>query len=156
MATNASSVQSVSDAAYTTEAGIDEYAADRYHHFKGQSVSEDRLTGFCMLINRKLINAIGGLDPRFGIGNFDDDDYCLRARLAGWDVRIALGAFVHHIGHATFAKTLTDDQFKALLLANWELFKTKWNIPMETPYGGTRIVNPTGVDLYVPLSTPDD
>ena len=40
--------------------------------------------GFCLLIRRTVIDRIGVLDERFGIGCFEDDDYCLRAIQAGY------------------------------------------------------------------------
>src|SRR5262245_51328714 len=43
----------------------------------------DLVTGACMLIRREVIEAIGGLDPRFFL-YFEEKDFCLRARGAGW------------------------------------------------------------------------
>ena len=40
-------------------------------------------SGFCLLIRREVIDAIGLLDEQFGIGCFEDDDYCLRANRGG-------------------------------------------------------------------------
>ena len=62
----------------------------------------DRLVGFCLLITREVIGAIGMLDEQFGIGSFEDDDYCLRAIAAGYRAVIAGDAFVHHFGSRTF------------------------------------------------------
>ena len=60
-------------------------------------------SGFCLLIRRAVIEAIGLLDEQFGIGCFEDDDYCLRAIQAGYRAVIAADAFVHHFGGRTFA-----------------------------------------------------
>jgi hypothetical protein len=38
----------------------------------------------CVYIRRELIDSIGLLDERFTGYGFDDNDYCLRAREAGW------------------------------------------------------------------------
>jgi O-antigen biosynthesis protein len=84
----------------------------------------DRLVGFCLLIKRAVIDVVGLLDERFGIGNFEDDDYCLRARRAGFRTVIARDSFVHHIGGTTFATIGVD--YAQLLRQNAERFRAKW------------------------------
>ena len=44
----------------------------------------DRLVGFCLLFRRTLMDQIGLLDERFGIGCYEDDDFCRRALDAGY------------------------------------------------------------------------
>ena len=55
-----------------------------------------------MLFKRRLIEEIGLLDESFGSGNFEDDDLCLRASLAGYRNVIAGDVFIHHYGSRTF------------------------------------------------------
>lgn len=43
----------------------------------------DLVTGACMLVRRQVLDAIGGLDPRFFL-YFEEKDFCLRARRAGF------------------------------------------------------------------------
>ena len=88
--------------------------AGRYH----------RLIGFCLLIRREVIDAIGLLDERFGIGCFEDDDYCLRAIKAGWRAVIAQDAFVHHFGGRTFVGNAIDHA--GILRENEQRFREKW------------------------------
>ena len=49
------------------------------------------------------VRAVGGLDERFGLGLFDDDDLAERARRAGFELAVAHDLFVHHFGSRTFA-----------------------------------------------------
>ncbi len=92
------------------------------------------LTGFCLLITRDLVERIGGLDERYGRGNFEDNDYCLRSFLAGYQALIATDCFVHHFGSRSFRAAGVD--YDAELEAKWEIFKDKWNVPADVPYGG--------------------
>jgi GT2 family glycosyltransferase/Tfp pilus assembly protein PilF len=62
----------------------------------------DNLAGLCLLMRRSTLDEVGLFDERFGHGNFEDDDLCLRLRLAGYRLVIARTAFLHHEGHATF------------------------------------------------------
>jgi len=59
-----------------------------------------KLSGFCLLMKRAVYEKIGGLDERFGIGFFDDDDLAERARRAGFELAVAHDLFVHQ-SHAT-------------------------------------------------------
>lgn len=62
----------------------------------------DTLAGLCLLLRKSTLHEIGWFDERFGHGNFEDDDFCLRLRLRGYRLVIAQRAFLFHEGHATF------------------------------------------------------
>ncbi|MHB8830076.1 MAG: tetratricopeptide repeat protein, partial [Syntrophales bacterium] len=112
-----------------------------------------RVVGFCLLAKRAVIDRIGGLDEKFGSGNFEDDDFCLRAAAVGYKARIALDAFIHHTGSQTFKGAGIN--YQQSLLRNWEIFKTKWKLPQDLPYGTNYSINLNTRDLsqyYIPLS----
>ena len=92
-----------------------------------------RVVGFCMLIKRTVIEKIGGMDDRYGLGNFEDDDFSLRAAIAGFQSWIALDCFIHHFGHRTFIGEKVD--LGESLHKNWDVFKEKWGLPADKPYG---------------------
>jgi GT2 family glycosyltransferase/glycosyltransferase involved in cell wall biosynthesis len=55
------------------------------------------LNGFCLLIRRPVIEAIGLFDEeRFGEGYGEENDYALRARAAGWRLALADDTYIHH------------------------------------------------------------
>ena len=70
---------------------------------RGQWFTAAKLSGFCLLMTRAVYDAVGGLDERFGLGFFDDDDLAVRARRAGFELAVAHDLFVHHFGSRTFA-----------------------------------------------------
>ncbi len=58
--------------------------------------------GFCMAMNRRFIDQIGGFDPGFGRGYGEEVDWCLRAKAAGGENVVATNLFVGHAGGASF------------------------------------------------------
>ena len=111
-------------AGYSDLTSLDGFAWEWGKDHAGETQACDRLVGFCLLIRRSLVEAIGLLDERFGIGNFEDDDYCLRAAQAGYRAVIARAAFIHHFGHVTFRAAGVD--LNSLLRQNEQLFHEKW------------------------------
>lgn len=80
---------------------------------------------FCVMIPRKVFEEIGLLDERFGLGFFEDDDYCRRVQQAGYEIYCAEDVFVHHHLSASF------DQMKAksrqkLFEENKKIYESKW------------------------------
>jgi GT2 family glycosyltransferase len=64
--------------------GVDGFAWDRGKAYDRVVSDTHRVVGFCLLIRREVVDKIGLLDERFSPGNFEDDDYCLRAIEAGF------------------------------------------------------------------------
>jgi len=91
--------------------------------FADLSQEVHRLTGFCLMLRRQACESVGLLDERFGIGCYEDLDYCLRLRQAGWKLRVARDVLVWHREHSSF-KSRGD--LHALVLKNREVFVDKW------------------------------
>lgn len=144
--------QLVPAATYEPGAGLQEYAARWAAAHDGEVAPANRVVGFCLLARSELIDRIGGLDEQFGSGNFEDDDFCLRAAHAGYQARIARDVFIHHTGSQTFKAAKID--YRQSLERNWSLFKTKWNVPaaraLEAGYRFPLQPGP-GTRLYSPL-----
>jgi len=91
----------------------------------GHSVqAASRLVGFCLMVRRSVLDRIGGMDMRFSPGMFEDDDFGVRAQLAGFQLGISTRVFVHHFGSVSFGDD--QDQARRLLLAHQRLFRRKW------------------------------
>src|SRR5262249_31586562 len=85
---------------------------------------------------------------RFGLGCFEDDDYCRRARAAGYRAVIARDAFVHHFGGRTVVGSGVD--FAGLMRANEQLYQAKWaGEPLATGAGArSRSREPRGTTAF--------
>jgi len=122
--------QWVSEITYRTADELEDFARRWAAQHAGQTQTVHRLIAFCMAIRKEVVEKIGGLDESFGLGNFEDDDYCVRAWLSGFESIIAKDVFIHHTGSVTLQQ---EGLFhKASFLRNWELFKAKWAIPAHT------------------------
>jgi len=137
MTNNISGPQQLPSVGYdpTNLTGLAEFAASHALRTEGVAKPYWRAVGFCLLIKREVIETIGGLDERFGLGNFEDDDYCLRALLTGWQTWLAADCFVHHYGSQSFAAAGVD--YRQCLQDNWEIFKQKWGVPAAVAYGAS-------------------
>lgn len=121
-------------ASYSTVEGLMKHAAARAEEAGGRVRPVERLVGFCLLLSREVVERIGLLDERFGRGNFEDDDFCRRARVAGYGLLIADGVFVHHFGSRTFAANRID--YGEAMEKNRAVFLAKWSRepdPRDTP-----------------------
>src|SRR5262249_7521240 len=62
--------------AYRTLEEMHAFAAQRRQAFARRAMQAKRLTGFCLLVRRDVLEQIGGFDEHYGLGFFDDDDLC--------------------------------------------------------------------------------
>lgn len=111
-------------------AGINQFHAiskkwNIYNRAKWKSVH--RIVGLCFLFKRELLERVGFLDERFSPGYYEDDDYCYRARKAGYKLMISGDVLVHHYGSLSFRKK-GRLQKRALLRRNRNIFIEKWGV----------------------------
>jgi len=88
-----------------------------------------KLVGFCLLIKRPVIEKVGLLDESFGLGNFEDDDYGVRVRKAGYFLAVAGDVFIHHYGNQAFKENHIS--YEKMMRTNLEKFKSKWKGRVE-------------------------
>lgn len=119
-----------------------------------RSRAQNILTSFCLLFRRELLDTIGGFDGAFSPWGFEDDDFTLRAALAGFRNRVALDVFVRHEHYENAAKSARHNE---LLARNWARFAQKWAGRADVEYGDYKAIEPAllgGVErarLFVPL-----
>lgn len=80
---------------------------------------------FCVMLRREVYEKVGPLDEAFGIGFFEDDDYCRRVEQAGWGIACAEDVFIHHHLSASFNK-LKHERRQALFEENKAIYEAKW------------------------------
>ncbi len=137
------------DIPYKKASQVPSFAAKYRRKNRKKWIEVPRIAGFCMLIKREAVETIGGLDTVFGIGNCEDDDYCLRAKLAGFKVALAGDVFIHHFGSKSFSQKGVE-RYLNVVQSKQKLFEGKWGItPSEWWRDGKE---PTKMsELMIPL-----
>lgn len=92
---------------------------------KEQHFETDAVAFFCVAMRREVMKEVGLLDPAFGLGYFEDDDYCRRIMKAGYRIVCVDGVFVHHHLSASFSE-LEHGAKGELFKKNRAIFEEKW------------------------------
>lgn len=108
-----------------------------------------QVRGLLWLQSPDCLSDVGGFDAAFGLGNFEDDDYNFRARLAGYSLWLAGGAFVHHEGSSTFRRL--DADYARSIERNLEIICAKWGVTDFAKILEMKIASTAAV--YLPLTS---
>lgn len=127
--TNRSGTESEIPAEYGTYEELLELAERRARDRAGARLEVGMLTMFCVALRQEVVAAVGPLDPRFGAGTLEDDDYAERLRRAGYQLFCAEDVFVHHFGEASFGYLVATGEYDRLLAENRARFGAKWGEP---------------------------
>ncbi len=102
---NASSIFSLPnetpDEVLTDGSVVDAVSAELADEFGTEVLDLPVGVGFCMMIPKEAIAAVGVFDPVFGRGYCEEVDWCRRAVAAGLRNVLVPSAFVYHMGSAT-------------------------------------------------------
>lgn len=113
------------DIRYEDMDGMLQAAADYTARHVGQLTALRTAAFFCVMLRREVYEKVGPLDEAFGIGFFEDDDYCRRVDQAGWSIACAEDVFIHHHLSASFNK-LKQERRAELFAQNRALYEKKW------------------------------
>jgi GT2 family glycosyltransferase len=122
--TNRASNEAQVMTSYRTYGEMAAFAHQRAQEERGRLLDIGVLTMYCLAMRRDVFERIGPLDERFEIGMFEDDDYAMRAREAGYRVVCAEDTFVHHFGQASIGGV--KGGFGSLFHQNRQRWEEKW------------------------------
>lgn len=66
-----------------------------------RTIEAGMLVGFCLCLKINIVKEIGLLDEQFGFGMWEDNDYCLRIRNAGYKLYNVRNSYIWHYGSQT-------------------------------------------------------
>jgi len=98
--------------------------------FPGHLADTTFIAFLCAVIKREVINKVGLLDTNFEMGMYDDNDYDLSVKKAGWETKLLYDTCIMHFGHQTFRTLYATEHFddNALRLRNHIYLKKKWGL----------------------------
>ncbi|NHM29960.1 glycosyltransferase [Neobacillus terrae] len=125
-------------AAYYSTIGVSYNSLDGMHEFAEKFNQPDsskwetrlKLIGFCMLIKKEAVDTIGMLDEQFSPGNFEDDDYSIRLRKAGYSLLLCKDTFIHHYGSVSWRENA--NEYSHILSNNEQKFMDKWGTNLQS------------------------
>lgn len=91
---------------------------------KGYFFESDKLGFYCVAVRGEAMRKVGMLDEKFGLGMFEDDDYCVRMRKAGYRMVVNEGCFIYHKGSLSFKK-IVDKEYQEIFAKNRAYFVSK-------------------------------
>ena len=89
------------------------------------------LTGACLLVGRSEYEAVGGFDPAYVLGDFEDSDLCIRLQESGRPCRYEPAAELVHLERQSFGPRSDALAGDGRLAYNRWLFKHRWNDRVE-------------------------
>lgn len=81
--------------------------------------------GFCMFIKKSLIEEIGLFDEVYGMGNFEDTDFSMRAKQKGYLCVRAIASYVHHRENTSFNAFR---RYRSEFAKNRKIFESRWGV----------------------------
>ncbi len=116
-----------------------------WHTFAGQQIGAmeknvnqynrarevDGIVAACVYIKREVIEKVGVLDEEF-FSYFEDTDYCLRVRDAGY--KVILAGNVNLIHHENVSTKVNKTSFSRIYDKSKDIFRRKWGKYLKTRY----------------------
>lgn len=121
---------------YQDLSGLDRFAAGWTFAHENRGFKIPMLAMYCVALRRHVFERVGLLDERYDIGMFEDDDYSLRIRQAGYEVVCAEDVFINHWNGTSFRRLKTRDYMR-IFEENRRKYEEKWNRPWEPHRGRT-------------------
>ncbi|MBU1061334.1 MAG: glycosyltransferase family 2 protein [Candidatus Omnitrophica bacterium] len=110
---------------------LDRYAEGLMRKYDGQFIEMATAVGFCYMVKREVIDKIGILSEEYGLGNFEETEYSIRAARNGYKSVISKASYVWHKEHASFDLL---DNFEEMFEKNQKMFYDMFGKPERLLY----------------------
>lgn len=112
---------------YKDENEIDEFSLNyTTEHYNEIYENIKVLAMYCVALKREIVDEIGLLDENYERGMFEDDDYSMALKKAGYKIICTEDVFIHHFWRASFKK-INNEEYKRIFEKNKKYYEKKWN-----------------------------
>ena len=87
----------------------------------------EAVTGACLLVDKAEYVRLGGLDESYILGDFEDSDFCLRARAAGLSIHVDPAVTLYHLERQSQSLVSTDRWKQELTYYNCWTHTNRWD-----------------------------
>jgi polysaccharide pyruvyl transferase CsaB len=126
--TNFSGNETKIDFRYSNAAEMERFALELAGSRRGERREVPVAPLYAVMVPRNVWEQVGELDAGYQVGMFEDDDFSVRVRRAGFRVAAAEDCFIHHFGNGSFGK-LPQGEALRVFEANRRRFEDKWGTP---------------------------
>ena len=104
-----------------------------------EMIDVDAITGALLAMRRDTYLALGGLDETFAWADFEDVDLCLRARLAGGNIKLMLAGGLYHLEGQSTREGAARARRAAATLINALRFNDRWATHLDARVTGRKM-----------------
>jgi len=90
-------------------------------------------TGALLAISADQFRRLGGFDPAYLRGDFEDADLCLRARAAGATIKVLFEPGLYHLERQSFSQMTGDALRRMITYVNCITFNRRWGEELSGP-----------------------
>ena len=90
-------------------------------------VDVEAITGACVLLSLENYNMLGGLDENYILGDYEDSDFCLRARRKGLSIKLNRSLHLYHLERQSQSLVSADAWKQELTYYNCWYHSQQWN-----------------------------
>jgi GT2 family glycosyltransferase len=107
----------------------------QHGHSRRAPLEIDALTGACLLLDRSLFQAVGGLCEDYIVGDFEDSDLCLKLLVAGYRNWLVPDVVLCHLERQSQDRNETPRLRTNLSLINCWIHNERWNAEISRRIG---------------------
>ena len=111
---------------YSSDQEMFGFAWNRASGFSGKTAPIKMLAMYCIVLRKQVLDTTGFMDENYHVGMFEDDDFALRMKQAGYRMAVALDVFIHHDSKSSF-KLISQQKYKRIFSENRDYFEKKWS-----------------------------